>query len=489
MKNETGESLEKKIYFRDLFWQVLSAWRFLLAMLLVFAVLFNVYGYVKNKGDYQVHYEQSAEELRKQLTPEEIEYVNTAVSTLAQVDSEKAYLVKSVIINLDANKLNQVTLTYQLRTGYTVNLGGVVQPSNSSELVNMYTDAIYSDAFLSDLATAIHWDRDNLYLAELLSVKSNDRLSASNSNFFENDNLSIVITGQTMEQAEAIAVSIQSQLATYHDDFAAVTGSFELTLLSHTQQVSMSKSIIDSKNSCITRVNDMEAKYTQMVAKMSQLQKDLLAKLTADTENSESTEDLITATSQPAVFNAKYVVVGAIFGLFLAAAWVCARYLFSAKIKSANELKDLYGFAYLAQLTSPASQKKTLFSGLDARIDGLRSRNQLPCDKQLPVVTSYLKATCSKNQIANVLFCAPEALDAADAGLLDQLMDGLRSDSLQAEACSDAATDPAAMEQMILSRNVVLVLRQNASSHNVLQNQLALCQRENIRILGCVLIK
>lgn len=487
MNNETLTAPEKRIYFGDLLWQVLASWRVLVGMILVFALLFNVYGYMKRTDDYQVHYEQTADEIRQQLTEEQLESVNTAFSTLAQVQSEKNYLNRSILISLDPNRLNEVQLTYQVQTGYHLNLSGESKPDTASELVAMYTAVLGSDEFLSALASSIGWNGDTLYLSELITVKSDSQLAASSTQLFENDNLIIVILGQTADQASALADAIQMQLASYHSDFSAVAGDYTLQLLSRNQSLSIDKSIVDKKNSCITRVTDMETKYAQLVAKMSQLQKDLLAKLTTNSELETETEDLVTVQQHPPILQPKYLVVGAVFGLLVAVGWAAVRYLLSQKVKSGRELKDLYGFEYLAALPVADAGKKRMLGGVDAWLRKLRYKSLPAGAQQLPMVTGYLKAICARNDIRRLLFCAPEALEPGDRQLMDSLLGDGSWETVQVELCEGTAADPAALERMMLCEDVVLVLREGKSLHSVVQEQLALCRKEGTRIWGCLM--
>ena len=77
MNNYTNEK-ERRLYFDDLWVRLKRSWVLVLAITLVFGILVDLLGYMRSKNGNDLHIEQTAEELRAQLTQDELQDVESA---------------------------------------------------------------------------------------------------------------------------------------------------------------------------------------------------------------------------------------------------------------------------------------------------------------------------------------------------------------------------------------------------------------------------
>lgn len=116
MNNYTNEK-ERRLYFDDLWVRLKRSWVLVLAITLVFGILVDLLGYMRSKNGNDLHIEQTAEELRAQLTQDELQDVESVLEYKRQIRSTQAYLDDSVLVNLDAMSIPTEKLTFRMSAG------------------------------------------------------------------------------------------------------------------------------------------------------------------------------------------------------------------------------------------------------------------------------------------------------------------------------------------------------------------------------------
>ena len=89
MNNYTNEK-ERRLYFDDLWVRLKRSWVLVLAITLVFGILVDLLGYMRSKNGNDLHIEQTAEELRAQLTQDELQDVESVLEYKRQIRSTQA---------------------------------------------------------------------------------------------------------------------------------------------------------------------------------------------------------------------------------------------------------------------------------------------------------------------------------------------------------------------------------------------------------------
>ena len=89
MNNYTNEK-ERRLYFDDLWVRLKRSWVLVLAITLVFGILVDLLGYMRSKNGNDLHIEQTVEELRAQLTQDELQDVESVLEYKRQIRSTKA---------------------------------------------------------------------------------------------------------------------------------------------------------------------------------------------------------------------------------------------------------------------------------------------------------------------------------------------------------------------------------------------------------------
>ena len=230
MNNYTNEK-ERRLYFDDLWVRLKRSWVLVLAITLVFGILVDLLGYMRSKNGNDLHIEQTAEELRAQLTQDELQDVESVLEYKRQIRSTQAYLDDSVLVNLDAMSIPTEKLTFRMSAG------------TGAALRSCY-DALTDRAFLQKLAGSISWEKEPAYLGELIVVDQVKAEEASLLPYLNWDGyVYISVYGKTEEQARQIADYIRDYLST-----ATLMESETCTLVSRTQTVTINTALLGEKD-------------------------------------------------------------------------------------------------------------------------------------------------------------------------------------------------------------------------------------------------
>ena len=440
MNNYTNEK-ERRLYFDDLWIRLKKSWILVLAITLVFGILVDLLGYMRSKSGNEVHIEQTAEELRAQLTEEELRDVESVLEYKKQIRSAQSYLDDSVLVNLDAMSIPTENLTFRMSSGTGAALRGCY-------------DALMDRAFLQKLARQIGWEQESSYLGELIVM---DQVKAEDTSLLPylswDGYVYISVYGRTEEQAKQIADYVQEYLSG-----AALVGSETCTLVSRTQTVTINTELLGKKEQLTESLNTITSTCSTKQAELSRTQKDLLVKeMEAQGFPAEEVSGVTTEAASQSILQPKYLLLGLLFGLVLGVLVVLLRYLFSRNIRSEKDLRDLTGLDYIACIGGEDRQAA-------------------------PLLAIYLQVQCQKLGLQQVTLLAAQELLPKGRQALQALAELLEQSGIQSALCTMDTQDPAMLKQILSSRCVVPVAEIDRTDCAAVQQEMNMCRRDEIPV-------
>ena len=78
---------ERRLYFEDIWQRIKKGWVLILIITLVFGIVIDLLGYVRNRDGNTIHAEQSAEQIREQLSEEQVAAVESVLQSKKQMQS------------------------------------------------------------------------------------------------------------------------------------------------------------------------------------------------------------------------------------------------------------------------------------------------------------------------------------------------------------------------------------------------------------------
>lgn len=438
---------ERRLYFGDIWQRIKKGWVLVLAITLVFGIVIDLLGYVRNQDGNTIHVEQSAEQIRERLSEEQVAAVESVLQSKKQMQSMSQYLERSILMNVDVMHIATEKLTYKLSV------------SGSAAIRSCY-ELLTGQDFLQRLAAKLGWQGDASYLKELISAYEIDSENAMIlSSLFDNDYIHLTIYGETQEQAAAIADFAEQELAA-----ATLVKGSTCTLVSRTQTVTADTKILDRKTALNDSLSSLTSSNTNAQAKLSRLQKDLLAK-EMDKENfpQEDIDQVAAVESSASVLQPKYLLVGLVFGLLLGVLVIVLRYLASPFVRSVRDLQDLESFDYVAEFSAGNAQAGVLLA-------------------------AYLKTVCAKRSLTKVMLLASRSLQPSAQGAVQAAEQLLREAGLETTFCTMDTSDPEDLQQILTAQSVVPVVEIDHTSYCALHQEMELCRRENIPVLAGIVL-
>lgn len=438
---------ERRLYFEDIWQRIKKGWVLILIITLVFGIVIDLLGYVRNRDGNTTHVEQSAEQIREQLSDEQVAAVESVLQSKKQMQSMSRYLEQSILMNMDAMHIATEKLTYKLSV------------SGSAAIQSCY-ELITGQNFLQRLAANLGWQGDASYLKEMISAYEIDSGNTMIlSSLFDNDYIHLSIYGETQEQAAAIADFVDQELAA-----ATLAKGSTCSLVSRTQTVTTDAKILERKTSLNDSLNSLTSSNTNAQAKLSRLQKDLLAR-EMDQENfsQEDIDQVVAVESSASVLQPKYLIMGLVFGLLLSVLVIVLRYLASPFVRSVRDLQDLESFDYVAELSAGNAQASMLLA-------------------------TYLKTVCAKRGLTKVVLLAFRGLQPSAQGAVQAAEQMLREAGLETVFCTMDTSAPEVLQQILTAQSIVPVVEIDHTAYCALHQEIELCRRENIPVLAGIVL-
>ena len=168
------QEFEKEISLRELFWQIVMAWRFWIISGIIFAVLISGMHYVKGMKTYhaEVAQQKAAEELTEEVeassstdfTKDELQQIQDAKSIKKAMEKSRKYLKNSVLMNIDPYQEKALVMQYYIDSDYSWNINENIESDYTTAVTAAYAEYIKSGAITSEIKNELGLDLDEKYI-------------------------------------------------------------------------------------------------------------------------------------------------------------------------------------------------------------------------------------------------------------------------------------------------------------------------------------
>lgn len=488
---------EREIDLLDMIADILSHWRGLLVALIVGAVLMGGFSYVKSYRNVQS--EQAVEEeleLDATAVEEQLAQLENSMSdsdkatVLTTVDDEREYLYKntysqeSVYMQLDPLNIAQTELVYGIQAE---------DESLAQRLGTVYKSIVDSVGLYDwvEQQTGI----DAAYAAELISVNTNLEIFMGNSaqNIgIGSDNLKVTVIQKDEETCEQLADAVSSYLEQQQKNLAEELGNHELILLSATSGKIISTDAMKQQIDYGNQVSDIRSKIASAKVGFTADQQQYYDLLTWEEGNKEATLDQKdtmaeeqSALASPSV-SKKYVLLGAVLFAFVYAGILFLVYIFNSKIRVSDELQSLYHIPQIGVVVKD-SKKKFI---LDKWVDDLRhyGKRKFDAEQSMELAFAAVKIAAVKNKLNTICLMGCN-LSAGAGSVCESLKTALEKEGINVTVLDNVLYNAESMEKVDAMTGVVLVEKAGSTLYNEIANELALLKRQDIAILGGIIVE
>ncbi len=303
----------------------------------------------------------------------------------------------------------------------------------------------------------------------------------------------IEVMGKDTDASERMADLLLEYLNQAKSDVASNMGEHSLIVLSRNTTVGIDSTVLNKQNtnySTLSRLGDTVA------AQKKALSADQLAYY-KNTLSNNDTDDAAEADSDVSsgptgihsFISLKMIAIGLFAGVFcMAGLWVVL-YVFNNRIKSEDPIENLFKIAVIGMI--PAEyEKKRLFGFVDRWIISIRDRNKriFSVDEAVSLIVSRVKVQSSKDEVSKLVFIGCDlSKNVPDVPLA--MADKLKSGDINASVLDNVLYDPENTEKLGEMDGAVIIEKAGRTLYSELTEEIELLKRQQIKILGCVIVE
>lgn len=522
---------EKEINLVDLIVEVVLHWRMFIVWMLVGAVLLGAFGYVRsyrtaNEQAKQVEEaQQLLDEMRSEYDTELTEDYEDEIAKLLRWSKEQLTDVQilNVEYTLAYEKLFEQRLTYQ----------------EESVLMQMDPDQIYKGSVTFHVSSE---DREKSFSIE--EIYEGIIRSAGMSQYVA-EKMGIAVFGVTelisiqsvstskLEGKDSFTVEVlYSDEQGCHDMIQAVTefvdskkaeleelfGDYVITALQPSYAVLSSSSVLNTQrnylndlmslqNTIVSRKDNFSIEEWQyydilLNGKITELSSEKVDEAveaaTAEKEaielaQAESEADLLAiiergVTVSPRI-SMRYIVLGAILAAFVYAFLLFVVYILNTKLRSTDNLQEIYGIPQFGLIPAQKEQKKP-FGFVDEWILSIRNRNKRNFTKEEAsnLINVAVKMSVER-EVLNMIYLVGCDLKGRTMEVCQQLKESLQPDNIQVDILSNVLYDAQAMGKLENAKGAVLVETAQSTLYDEIYQELDLLKRQEIKVLGGIIVE
>lgn len=424
---------EETIRLQELFAAMIRAWRGIIVTMLIFALLlggYQAYGQISRVRNPENSPEKIEERYQIALRDHEIEK-NKLQKTLNEQEtllaSKEEYLEKNILFQIDPydEYVTNIIFTFS-------NIDESTQPFRYPNTAADYLPKKIGSQYLAlwdsmdvpkDIDLTKYADVEWKYLSEVISVSS-----------LEGELISIQALSTTASDAEELASTVYKYFMAHRDAIAAASAQHDLTLVSK-----VTKNVIDENLN--TRKTALETEIDNLRGSVENTRRSIEALAEPAREGDYSSASILTAVL-------KYVLIGAVAGLFLACVVIFCRGIFSSRALSSFHLEWASGAGFLGSLRVPRGPAERLSNRI------MSERWWKDAEQAAAYVVEQAKVSFPRDGKVLLLSTLSEKRAGAE---MDRLSAALSGNGYAVLPVLDALHNPKAVEAMQACAAVVFV--------------------------------
>ena len=488
---------ERKIDLLDMIADILSHWRGLLVALIIGAILMGGFSYVKSYRNVQSEQEAEEEpELDEMSVEEQLAQLEDSlsdsekISVAATVDDEREYLYKdtyyreSIYMHLDPLNIARTELVYRIQAE---------DGSLAQRLGTVYKNIVGGVGVYDWVEQQAGIPAE--YAAELISVSTDPAIFVGNGAqniSIGSDSLKVTVMQKDEKTCEQLAEAVNSYMEEQQKNLAEKLGSHELILLSETSGKIISTDTMVRQIDYGNQLINLKAGIASAKAGFTEDQQKYYDLLTWEEKAKEAEMDhKDAATEEEPVLESpsvgkKYVLLGAVLFAFVYAGILFLLYIFNSKIRVSDELQNLYHIPQIGVVVKD-SKKKFI---LDKWVDDLRhyGKRKFDAKQSMELAVAAVKIAAVKNKLNTICLMGCN-LEAGAGSVCENLKTALEKEGINVTVLDNVLYNAESMEKVDTMTGVVLVEKAGSTLYNEIANELALLKRQDIAILGGIIVE
>lgn len=492
--NNHEEKMERKFSIYDLLWNILEKWRLILISMILFAVLFGVYGVVTNqsieKQNQQILQEttQHEETAEEQLAVGEKEQVEVYWDLYQQYAQQKDYNENAVLMNLDAEKIPRTKVQFYIDKQVMNEQKGRTETDENfvKTVKGTLRNVLESEELVNEVAAVIGTESGLKYLGECVSpdVVSN-KVTEESVNAF-----SFVVVAPTKEQSEAIAQKAIEIVNREAGSLKGKLGEFEISFISSEYALRDDQTVMNYQREKQNNLWNSKNILTGIGDKFTKMQVDYLYELSGKTLELESkVEETATgsagnaATLKKTVSPVLYGIAGALVGVLMVCFFSAISYLNDKKIRLCSLNQENAGMRVIQTVIDDSYMNRNL---IDKFLFRMRYRNVHLFTKQdaLAFAVADIRSTMKKKNLNHLYISLYDM--KKQKPLAETIKKALNDKDIQVDFGNSILYDAQAMEKLAENDAIVFFEECNRTLLTEIEKEKMLSEEKEIQMLGMI---
>ena len=405
--------------------------------------------------------EPQKEIMMEDLTEEEQEEVKKLVEDYEFYLAEQERLKNNYMMNMDYNYTYYFLVSYYVDTEYVYNYLEV-QENYASVLVSLYKSYMQSEAVNDIIMQSGIEGLDEVDLPYLKMIYNEGYIVKFG--FFAEGTEGEKIVDEVCEAIEA-----------YQSIATELVGEHKLVKTSYDVSIVLSESVRNGQSlrySYLQQLyNEIEVNKTMLTAEQLNIyQTELGIEILTDVVQEE--------TIKKSIIDIKLIIVGLILGVAIVTTGVIFSYVTGKTLKSVDEVKQVYGIELLGKIVTPEKGRKYV-------IRKLHKINCVEKDDQMTFVGNITLNKCKQDEVLEVVMCS--TVNNSEKKLAN-IIEMLSRNNIKCKYVGNIIENVEAINAAFESKNVLIIEQINTTLKEDLENEIEICDKFSINILGMIVI-
>ena len=496
---------DRVIYLNDVIMRCLLKWRLAIICIILGVCALSMFGVYRQKKEI-AELEEAANQPAAdgEIPPATIAEAEAALS---EAELSEVYLARdryltyqnnynslydyysgSIIGQLDATSVDTMRLSYLIDTHFKVTYPEI-EAQDYTDSVFAYIQGNFVDQELCSSVSRIVGERlEEKYVSQLIGVWRNGNI------------LYVSVKGRSREECAEMAEIVKTRVDTLANEAKRVIHAFDIKFLREKYTRSPDTGLMDNQYTQSTRMAAYQNAMNSILNYMSADQRTLLKMLTmnalkeaaAEEEQAEigaaepETEESVPVEIPDIDYiQVKFILAGAILGLILAVCMVLLGIMIRGRLITQNDIRDALKIPRLGTWNTGKPARginKWIINTFGG--DGV----QFSPEESRGMAVAGIRLMSEKNGYKN-LYITGTSNDEMVNTEAEQITEALGAAGVSAQFGRSILYDPESLEAMSEKDAVVIIEKIDVSKNSEIEEEVAVCTRQQVPVMGYIAIR
>lgn len=471
---------ERIINIRDLVLEILLHWRGIVLWMFVGGIIAGIFSHAGFRQPSETARKEQLEkagifDLQSEMTQKELLEVQQVLLNENSIEKWNSYIEDSALMSLDSSQVYQEDLIY------AVIVDGI-QPDLTGLYVNLLTtNEMYQ--FVADRTDGLSASD----IQELVNVIHTGTASNQKTNSFN-----ITISSGTEEICTTMSKAVKSYIEEVHLSLENVYGAHNIALLQEHLAEIRSMPLLQKQMDMHNKIAALQTETAMLKDVFSEKQRQYykLQISKAGTEGGNRAEEVgsTDVAGMPVGLPAgmKNAVWGMFFAVLIYALIIFFRYILDDRLRYTDNCTAIYHIPALGHIPADWTANKP-FKQIDRMLYLLRDKRRYTssAEEALRLSVASIAMASQRKGICDVYGVGGSMC----SGLLEEIGTGLKAEHIKFQSVKNILYSADSLNLLNGVRTVVLVEKASAVSYSEIQQELEILRRQEIDILGMIIVE